>query len=408
MNIKALMLFSILIIAFMPFQASASYIWVPYDESEPLPNLGGSTQYNAAPTVFNYNGTLRLITGIQWGSFAAYRWTGSYWESYGAAGSGLPHDIGWRSRPTVFYQDDTWWLISGERYGGWYGYKWGGSSWSANSSVISGIYQSPFYKETSATVFNDNGTWKLIAGNEHCIWKGHYWNGASWTQDSSIVTGLHDIGSDNTPKVFNQDGTLKLICGASNGRFYGWYWSGSTWVSDSSIVSGLTDVGSNSKPAIFDKDGTLNLLSGCGTDTFYGWTQQEIFSLSGTVTNESGPVNNTIITLSGAGGSTTSNETGYYEITTIFPSSYTITAAGALHCDYSSSISITDDTEKNIFLTLLPTGPEPPVVAPLPIYRRNFNRYIRRDNDSNLISLQLDSHLIRLPRGKCWITYFKQ
>lgn len=366
MNIKPILLFLILLAMFMS-TASADYIWIPYDESDPLPNLGGSTQYNAAPTVFNYNGTLRLITGIQWGNFGGYRWTGSSWEAYPAATTGLPSDIGWRSRPTVFYRDDTWWLISGERYGGWYGYKWGGSSWSANSSVISGIYQSIFYEETSATVFNDSGTWKLISGNEHCIWKGHYWNGASWTQDPSVVTGLNDIGEDNTPKAFYQDGTWKLICGASNGRFYGWYWSGSTWVSDSSIVNGLTDVGSNSKPAIFDKDGTLNLMSGCGIDTFYGWTQQEVFSLSGTVTNASGPVNNTAITLSGAGGSTTSNETGYYEITTIYPSSYTISAIETLHYDYSSSISITDDTEKNIFLTLLPIGPEPPVIAIPPV-----------------------------------------
>lgn len=84
--------------------------------------------------------------------------------------------------------------------------------------------------------------------------------------------------------------------------------------------------------------------------------------ISGMSVNKlTGFVNNTLgnvvsaatITLDNSGGSTTSNDTGYYEIADITSGTYTITATSPTHEDYSDTVSITSDTEKNITMTRL-------------------------------------------------------
>ena len=344
--------------------ASASYVWVPYDESESIPSWPGN-EYNRAPAAFVLDGSIKLITGGEFCSWWGHGMTGSTWGFDPPAASGLT-DLGWRNRPCVYWDGDKLNMIVGERYGGWYGYQYGTVSWSSNSTVKSGIYQSSFYKEPSATVYNDDGTLKLISGNEHGIFIGHYWDGDSWVQDSSIIEGLNNVAGPNTPKVFDQDGTWTLISGSGNGYFYGYYWDDSEWIYDSSIVSGLTDVGTNSDPAIFYQNGKWRLFSGAGVRDMFYWSQEQIFTLSGTVRNAAGTVENVTITLSGSGGSTTSDATGYYEFVDILLDTYSITATEPLHYDYTDSISLTADTEENILLSLLVVPPDIPVVAPPP------------------------------------------
>ncbi len=90
-----------------------------------------------------------------------------------------------------------------------------------------------------------------------------------------MIDGLGDVGSYSAPvTLFNLtgDGRWNLIAGESSGRFNGYYWDGS-WNSDSSIVSGLGDVGSFSSPAV--APGLLEnewyLISGISNGRFYSY-----------------------------------------------------------------------------------------------------------------------------------------
>ncbi len=83
-------------------------------------------------------------------------------------------------------------------------------------------------------------------------------------------------------------------------------------------------------------------------------TEQTAYNLYGYVTNNLGnPVGSANIVLNNSGGETTSNDTGYYEITGISSGIYTITATSPTHEDYSDTVSISGNTEKNITMTRL-------------------------------------------------------
>ena len=82
-----------------------------------------------------------------------------------------------------------------------------------------------------------------------------------WESDSDITAGLGDIGMHAAPIVFNMDGTWYLISGEESGSFYGWKWTGSAWESDRAIVSGLGR-SYYPTPTVFNIDGTWYLISG--------------------------------------------------------------------------------------------------------------------------------------------------
>ena len=67
----------------------------------------------------------------------------------------------------------------------------------------------------------DGTTLKLISGEYDPAFTGFYWTGSTWTEDTSIVTGLGDVGRFSTPEVFMDDTTLKLISGESHGSYTG-------------------------------------------------------------------------------------------------------------------------------------------------------------------------------------------
>ena len=357
---KTILIFLMIIFASINM-ASAYDMWIS-DSSV----ISGLTEvgYTSKPTVFLDGSTLKLISGKNDGNFLGWHWDGSTWISDSSVISGLS-DIGDASSPMVFLDGSTLKLIAGAYNGNFYGYYWDGSTWISDSSIVSGL--SDVGDWSIPMVFLDSSTLKLIAGAYNGNFYGYYWDGSTWISDSSVVSGLPDVGFRSSPMVFLDSSTLKLIAGANTGSFLGWYWSGSTWVSDdSSIVSGLSDVGSVSSPMVFLDSSTLKLISGELQGDFYGWSELIPYNLSGTITNENGAVNNATINLSGAGGSTTSNEIGYYEITGITPGTYTISVTKELHYDYSDAVSITSDTEKNIFLTVIPLEIVS-IVAPPPL-----------------------------------------
>ena len=221
--------------------------------------------------------TIALLSVIMMCLLAAPAMAADFWESDSDIVAGLG-DVGYGSEPTVFNKDGTWYLIAGEdtaTHGGFYGFHWTGSAWVSDPAIVSGLGSVGRY--ANPTVFCIDETWYLISGAGDGAFYGWRWTGSAWVSDPAIVSGLSNIGDTSAPTVFNKDGTWCLIAGENDGVFNGYKWTGSGWQKYAGIVSGLGDVDYLSKPTVFNKDGTWYLIAG-GTDRgsglFYGyiWT----------------------------------------------------------------------------------------------------------------------------------------
>ncbi|MCK5012984.1 MAG: carboxypeptidase regulatory-like domain-containing protein [Candidatus Omnitrophica bacterium] len=403
MNIKLILIFLLLIIS--SINTASADVWTP--NSSMVSGLTDVGKYSA-PAVFLDDDILKLISGNLDGTFVGWYWSGSIWVEDSSIVSGLG-DVGEHSSPALFLDGSTLKLISGDWEGTFTGWYWNGATWVLDASIDSGL--GGVGRASRPTVFFDGSTLKLISGEGVSFvftdtLNGWYWSGSTWVLDASVVSGTSDSVQFSSPSVFNDDGTLKLISGDYWGTFKSWYWSGSTWVSDSSIKSGLGDVGWRSTPHVYLDGSDFKVIAGDESGLFTGWNELHLYALSGTITNESGAVNNATITLSGAGGSTTSNETGYYEITGITSDTYSITVTEALHYNYSDTISITSDNEMNIFLTFIipetiPVIALPPVTPteiPVPILVEKTELTVFEESFVNLSDLSI---LITNLMGKC-------
>ena len=229
----------------------------------------------SAPEVFNDNGTLKLISGESQGYLNPYYWNGTTWISDPNNIIGLPEDVGSYSTPEIYHNDGVWNIIIGETYD-YNGYQksneplaFDPSIWELNQMLVIGLTDVGY--DSTPTIFNDSGIFKLISGNSYGVFYGFYWGGSAWVSDSSIVTGLGDVGYDSTPTVFGETGAWKLISGNSYGHFIGYQWNGTSWVSDLSIVAGLEDAGGESSPTVFYINDTWYLITGHSGPTFYGY-----------------------------------------------------------------------------------------------------------------------------------------
>jgi len=210
------------------------------------------------------------------------------WHSDSSLVSGLG-DIGANSKPAIAYNitgDGRWNLIAGEEDGVFNGYYWNGSQWVSDSSLVTGLGDIGS-RSAPAIAYNitGDGRWNLIAGEFVGVFNGYYWNGSQWVSDSSLVTGLGDVGYRSAPAIaynITGDGRWNLIAGEYDGVFNGYYWNGMQWVRDSSLVTGLGDIGSSSAPAIaynITGDGGWNIIAGEGNGAFYGFKRKAVASL---------------------------------------------------------------------------------------------------------------------------------
>ena len=392
MKYKTILIFLLLIITFMN-TASADDTWT--SDSSIMSGLTDKG-WDAKPTIFLDGSTRKLISGNDNGQFYGWYWSGSTWVEDSAIVSGLG-DIGYDSDPTVFNDSGTLKLISADRDYAYYGWYWSGSTWVSDSSIVSGLTYGGVGRRPEA--FLDGSTLKLISGDGLGQFHGYYWSGSTWVYDTSIVSGLANNGWGNSLAIYNEGGTLKLISCIWESNFYGYYWSGSTWVSDPSIVSGIVISGDKrgNSPAVYLDGNTLKLIHGEYYGTYIGYRGPDIFSLSGTISDESGAVSNATITLDNSGGSITSNETGYYEFTGLYANIYSIDVTSSLHEEYSDSVTITSDSEKNILLTLIPLeiisiiAPPPviPVEEPTPLITEDAELTIFEETIEKLSDLSI-------------------
>ena len=190
------------------------------------------------------------------------------WADNSTIASGLG-DVGSHSVPTVFQKDGTWYMIAGEQDGTFHGYHWDGSTWQTDATITTGLGDVGDYSAPS--VFQKDGTLYLVTECATGTFHGYHWSGSTWQTDSAITSGLGNIVSFAAPTFFQKDGTWYMISGDGLGTFHGYHWDGSAWQTDATITSGLGDVGINSAPTVFQKDGTWYLVSGEYHGMFNGY-----------------------------------------------------------------------------------------------------------------------------------------
>ncbi|OYT35010.1 MAG: hypothetical protein B6U87_01200, partial [Candidatus Aenigmarchaeota archaeon ex4484_52] len=249
-----------------------------YNESWYVDNINkdlGDIGENSAPTIFEKDNILYLISGNQTGGFTGFNWTGTEWQTDTNIVNGLSITSPSFSKPNTFYKNNNLYLITGKCNGEFEGFNWTGTEWQTDNNIISGL--GDVGDRSTPNVFQKDSTWYLISGEVYGVFYGFNWTGTEWQQDENIVNGLCDIGDNSAPTVFQKDSNLYLISGAYNGNFYGFKWNGTQWEPDNVINLSLGDIGENSAPTIFEKDNILYLISGNQTGGFTGFNWTKIF-----------------------------------------------------------------------------------------------------------------------------------
>ena len=174
---------------------------------------------------------------------------------------GISGGAGWQAS-VVGYNvtgDDTWTLIYGDILGNHYGFYWNGTSWVQDQSRVSGItnYNTIFTYSSPSIGYNVTGSdnWELIFGYGSGTFQGYYWNGTSWVLDAGIVNGLGDVGGRSSPTLaYNVSGEnfWTLMAGEWSIDGYinvnGFRYNGTTWITDNDITAGLPSIQHVNKP----------------------------------------------------------------------------------------------------------------------------------------------------------------
>ena len=172
--------------------------------------------------------------------------------------------------PFVFYKDSSWYTIMGLDNGVFIGYILNSNgTWISDSTIVSGLPD--VGTEATPTIFQKDGTWYLLSGSLSGRVYGYRWTGSAWAVNTTINSSLSNISIRSAPSVFQRDSSWYLISGAQDGNFYGYRWTGSDWETDLTVNASLPDIGGYSKPSVFQKDGSWYLISGSGSGYFYGY-----------------------------------------------------------------------------------------------------------------------------------------
>jgi len=199
------------------------------------------------------------------------------WDSYPALIAGLSEVYSTiKMRVALNFEGSGWKLIYGKSNGQFNGCYWNGTQWIYNSSLVTGLGDlGDFSSPSIAFNITGNNKWDLIAtgyntGTSWTSWYGFNWNGTRWVSNSSLISGLLG-GIDmfyNPDIIYNlkSDNKWCMIYGDGNGYFHGCYWNGSSWVNDPTLISGVTsDFGYGVYPSIrynFNGNNKFTMISG--------------------------------------------------------------------------------------------------------------------------------------------------
>ena len=231
-------------------------------ESNDTKCFGLSTSLYSYKESFVLQDLINVVSTSSGGGISGYTWNGSGWDSNATIVSGISisHPSGSIDKvySTIFNVAGVINIIiatsSGNVGGTCYdtlveGYTWNGAGWTSNSTVVSGITKTNIrYLKPEGVLLGDHQSLIIHAsyrsdcssnGNAHL---GYTWNGAGWTSNSTVVSGILNDASyyyDGVFDSFNIGDNIYLL-NRHNQALKGYSWSGSSWVSNSSIISGLS------------------------------------------------------------------------------------------------------------------------------------------------------------------------
>lgn len=176
--------------------------------------------------------------------------------------------------PAVFYKDSSWYLIRGRSDGDFFGYVLApnGTTWLVNSTISSGL---PDIGSNSApTVFYKDSSWYLLSGEYNGAFYGYRWSGTQWVVNTTINASLPILAQYSDPEVFYKDSSWYMLSGVKEGQIKGFVWSGTQWIPNSTINASLGDTGWTPSISAFYKDSSWYLIIGDDDGTFKGyvWT----------------------------------------------------------------------------------------------------------------------------------------
>ena len=265
------------------------------EDTKIVSGLGDIGSYSS-PSFFNDSGTFKMVMGAYDNNFYGYDWDLSIWSVNTTIISGIPSSsFSWT--PSIFPLGNSFGLIKGTQFGGGNGYDWTGAGWIDNNTLETGLYWGQYNplgdNYIMYTVYNDGGVLKIIMGNIGGTFYGAQHNGTSWVENTSLISGLGDVGSRSSPYVYIYNDSFRLITGNASGDFTGFEWSGSTWIVNSIITDGLSNVGTHSAPILYYNGTNLHLISGSSVGNFTGYSLVNSFPIVSSATISPLPANDT-------------------------------------------------------------------------------------------------------------------
>jgi len=259
--------------------------WTSY--SSIIAGLTGDFGTNSRIDIFNVsNNMYGIITSQNNAEVRGYEWDGDSWEKSYTANSSFLQAVGTPRQyepyfESFYYEGELYGLLTIQN-GDVEGYKWSGGSWVNDYDINESLASAKTNFKIDVFEWSDGELYGISGENNggKGVFTGYKFLGigSGWTTDVGIRLGLNTYASpNNIPVVFNtSDGSYHMVSGLADGNIYGFSWNetNSSWSPNSSLVSGLIDVGGDSCPEVIIYSGNITLITGAGDgyfDGYMGW-----------------------------------------------------------------------------------------------------------------------------------------
>ena len=223
-------------------------------------NSDGTILSVGAPTYNNKQGYVKN-----------FQYNGTSWNQLGSTIFGPVGDVVWGIF-TRLNSDGTIMVGGGDRYNSKRGlvrvYQWNGSSWAQLGSDLVGGSGARLGRHVS---INSDGTIIAAGAAEDAGGQGavrvYQWNGSSWAQLGSTVTGGSGNYYFSSHVTLSNDGTMFCIgstYGAGKARVY--QWNGSAWTQVGYDIIGEADGDRAGYAVTMNGDGTIIAIGGPSND----------------------------------------------------------------------------------------------------------------------------------------------
>ncbi len=226
--------------------------------------------------LYEYDGELRLLLGGDPAgslSFQGYSWDGTVWTEDNSLISNLGF-IGIYITPTLFEFEGSLQLISGDNTGNFDGFSWTGSQWVVNNSIITNLPDVGTKSTPKLIDFDDDGIPELLVGEESGDWNGYSWNGSQWDVNNSLINGLDSVSFYSRPNAFKYDDKLMMVYPNISGGTLSVMWNGTEWIYDN-FEYGFEGGGNVPYVSTIEYNDTLIILTTSNTNISKSYQKKE-------------------------------------------------------------------------------------------------------------------------------------